>query len=107
MRKLNFTAGCPIWIMNFRTAKAIAKLIITGWLISVAPAAGQEDQRPVEQAGEPAGDNAPSVELLEFLGEWETEEGRWIDPTQFDPTPFNDREMDKDTRDNDERPSQQ
>ena len=25
----------------------------------------------------------PSIELLEFLGEWETQDGNWVDPTEF------------------------
>ena len=28
----------------------------------------------------------PSMELLEFLGSWETEGGEWIDPTELDDT---------------------
>ncbi|MFQ5488483.1 MAG: hypothetical protein ACE5ET_08600 [Gammaproteobacteria bacterium] len=34
-------------------------------------------------AGEPErgqGETAPSLELLEFLGAWETPEGQWVDP---------------------------
>jgi hypothetical protein len=27
--------------------------------------------------------DAPSIELLEFLGEWETSEGEWQDPLDF------------------------
>ena len=26
----------------------------------------------------------PSMELLEFLGEWETEDGEWVDPILLD-----------------------
>lgn len=26
----------------------------------------------------------PSIELLEFLGEWETRDGTWVDPTEFE-----------------------
>lgn len=26
----------------------------------------------------------PSMDLLEFLGHWETENGNWIDPTELD-----------------------
>jgi hypothetical protein len=29
-------------------------------------------------------DDLPSLEMLEFLGEWETEEGEWIDPMELD-----------------------
>ena len=92
--------------MNCRTVKTIATLILAIGLAGTAPAAAQEDHRPVDPMDVSADDTAPSLELLEFLGEWETEEGRWVDPTRFDPTPVNNREMDKDTRDHDERPSQ-
>lgn len=27
---------------------------------------------------------APSMELLEFLGEWETKDGSWMDPLQIE-----------------------
>jgi len=27
--------------------------------------------------------DAPSLELLEFLGDWETSEGEWQDPLEF------------------------
>jgi hypothetical protein len=30
----------------------------------------------------------PSMEFLEFLGEWETEEGEWIDPVEFENEEF-------------------
>ncbi len=28
-------------------------------------------------------DNHPSMELLEFLGEWQTKDGEWVDPMRF------------------------
>jgi len=28
-------------------------------------------------------DNQPSMELLEFLGEWQTKDGEWVDPMRF------------------------
>jgi len=28
-------------------------------------------------------DEAPSMELLEFLGEFQTQDGQWMDPVQF------------------------
>jgi len=28
-------------------------------------------------------DNNPSMELLEFLGEWQTKDGEWVDPMRF------------------------
>ena len=30
----------------------------------------------------------PSIEFLEFLGEWETEEGEWIDPVELENDEF-------------------
>jgi hypothetical protein len=44
-------------------------------------------------------DNQPSMEFLEFLGEWETEDGEWVDPQilesmdaeqQAEEAPYND-----------------
>ena len=28
-------------------------------------------------------DGVPSMELLEFLGEWQTKDGEWVDPMRF------------------------
>lgn len=30
----------------------------------------------------------PSIEFLEFLGEWETEQGEWIDPVELESEEF-------------------
>lgn len=30
----------------------------------------------------------PSMEFLEFLGEWETEDGEWIDPVELESDEF-------------------
>ncbi len=29
-------------------------------------------------------DEAPAIDFLEFLGEWETSEGEWLDPNEFE-----------------------
>jgi len=40
-------------------------------------------------AGEHMADESkPSMEFLEFLGEWETEEGEWIDPVELENEEF-------------------
>ena len=39
----------------------------------------QTNTRQEEKSGE-----IPSLEFLEFLGEWETEDGRWIDPEELE-----------------------
>lgn len=35
-------------------------------------------------AQEVAKDEMPVLDFIEFLGEWETEEGEWIDPNEFE-----------------------
>ena len=30
-----------------------------------------------------ANEDKPSMELLEFLGEWQTKDGDWVDPMRF------------------------
>ncbi|GJL77368.1 MAG: hypothetical protein NPINA01_03570 [Nitrospinaceae bacterium] len=44
----------------------------------------------------------PSLEFLEFLGEWETEDGRWIDPEELEKMslPEPKREKDEDDENN-------
>ena len=34
----------------------------------------------------------PSLELLEFLGSWETDDGEWIDPSELDDQPVPEQE---------------
>ena len=38
---------------------------------------------PFNFADEPRNESDVSLEFLEFLGEWETDEGEWIDPEQL------------------------
>ena len=39
-------------------------------------------------------DETPSMELLEFLGEWQTKDGEWVDPMRF--LTVNDSDLDHD-----------
>ena len=39
-------------------------------------------------ADEATNEEMPSMEFLEFLGEWETEEGEWIDPLELENEEF-------------------
>ncbi|MGK0179608.1 MAG: hypothetical protein ACI8PD_001409 [Nitrospinales bacterium] len=41
---------------------------------------------------------SPSLDFLEFLGEWETEDGEWIAPDDLENMPLNENE-DDDTND--------
>ena len=35
----------------------------------------------------------PSLELLEFLGDWETDDGEWIDPEELEQIALTDQEQ--------------
>ena len=66
-----------IWISTTglqRKKSVVGKglLMVMFFLMSMAGVAVQGTEK-----------DPPSLELLEFLGEWETETGRWVDPTQF------------------------
>lgn len=39
-------------------------------------------------------DSNPSMELLEFLGEWQTKDGEWVDPMRF--LDVSDKDLDTD-----------
>lgn len=41
------------------------------------------------------GQESPSMDLLEFLGEWETQEGDWIDPEELGNMPLDENGNDK------------
>ena len=43
---------------------------------------------PISQAQNQQEDEAPSLELLEFLGEWETGDGEWLDPAELEDDDF-------------------
>ncbi len=86
--------------MKSKTVDAVRGLTIAALIAGAAPVLAQDDAIVVtkEDTSQASG---PSLELLEFLGEWETDEGHWIDPTQFDPTPAENAEMENDTQTND------
>lgn len=57
-------------------------LVVALWLLlGSMPAAGDAD--PAAAIAE----EPPSMALLEFLGEWETQDGEWIDPTVLEEWP--------------------
>jgi len=43
-------------------------------------------------------DTNPSMELLEFLGEWQTKDGDWVDPMRFLDVKEADLEKDSSTK---------
>ena len=57
------------------------------FLLSFIPATAVADdgQSPVgSQHSNDNGQNSSFRELLEFLGQWETDDGKWVDPTELD-----------------------
>ena len=66
-------------------AKTITIAIIAFLLGAPVCAGGTDDRKDTDsqQIQKETGD--PSMrELLEFLGQWETKDGNWIDPTDID-----------------------
>ncbi len=53
---------------------------------------------PAQDEDEAPRDEPPSLELLEFLADWETDDGQWIDPRHLGleapPSPARDPEED-------------
>ncbi len=61
--------------MAFRGA-ALLPIVLTLLIMSGARAA--------DQHGDDAQAEAPPLELLEFLGQWETDDGEWIAPEELE-----------------------
>lgn len=53
-------------------------LVILTWLVSMG-ALAKEDKTD---------DGTPAMELLLFLGQWETDNGEWVDPGDFEDDSF-------------------
>ncbi len=65
----------------------------TIFMLTILSAPGLAQQKEAEQTNTPieeTGREIPTLEFLEFLGEWETEDGRWIDPEELDEMPLPD-----------------
>lgn len=67
MKNSNFTSG--LRIMSYPLSLVIVSFIFFSSTIYA------EEQKE---------ESAISIELLEFLGEWETDDGDWVDPMEFD-----------------------
>ncbi len=65
-------------------------ILLLGLLSS--PALAQEPGQ-VRQAIPPEEAEMPSLELLEFLGDWEMEDGEWIDPEELEQIAITDQEQ--------------
>jgi hypothetical protein len=58
-----------------------------------SPALAQEPG-PADAAQENI--ETPSIEFLEFLGDWETDDGEWIDPEELEQIALTDQEQEYD-----------
>jgi hypothetical protein len=69
-----------------------ARLWITVLLLGLlnAPALAQEPE-PIRENTEET--ETPSLELLEFLGDWEMDDGEWIDPEELEQIALTDQEQ--------------
>ena len=75
-------------------------------LIWVLLAAGANQQPQDQEASQSAEAQPPSLELLEFLGSFETIDGNWIDPMSFEEQYEGDAKAQDNETDNDEIKSQ-
>ena len=77
-------------------------MIGTAFILTIlsTPAQAQEAEsaQPSKQRQETAPE-IPSLDFLEFLGEWETEDGRWIDPEELDQMSLPDTEKKNEEKD--------
>ena len=58
------------------------------WLLMLLPIVSSVVHAGDMQMDKGQTDAIPSVEFLEFLGEWQTDEGEWIDPEELDDEDF-------------------
>ncbi len=67
--------------------------IIMVWIVlfSAVPA-WCDEYDPAHEAALQADSRGPSLELLEFLGSWETDDGEWIDPSELEDEPVPEQE---------------
>ena len=57
-----------------------------------APVFAQEPGQVQERSEET---EMPSLEFLEFLGDWETDDGEWIDPEEMEQIALTDQEQEE------------
>lgn len=61
--------------------------------------------QPLLNADEEVIEDLPFIEFIQFLGEWETEDGEWIDPNEFESEGFVKAYTELDTRNTDRNES--
>lgn len=76
----------------------IGMVFISTILVSSGQAQQPEPGKPIKRLHETEPE-IPTIEFLEFLGEWETEDGRWIDPEELEQLSLPDPEQERDEQD--------
>jgi len=66
MKTSTFISGWPLSLKPFKWLFMMMLTTTPGWAETNSPE-----------------DNQPDMELLEFLGEWEDEQGHWLDPLKL------------------------
>ena len=69
----------------------IRLLLLWVVLFSAAPVWCDDSDPAIDEAVQ-EDSRGPSLELLEFLGSWETDDGEWIDPSELDDQPVPEQE---------------
>lgn len=69
-------------------ARLWGAVLLLGLLSSPAFAQEPDPSRKSTEESE-----MPSLELLEFLGDWETDDGEWIDPEELEQITLTDQEQ--------------
>jgi hypothetical protein len=71
-------------------------IMVTLFLLTCLPQTHALEPEEVKKS--PTEQESPTLDFLEFLGEWETEDGKWIAPDDLEDMPLNENE-DDDTND--------
>jgi hypothetical protein len=82
----NFISGLRTMVCRTEPAMRLVCLMLTfGWgavLLAQEAVLATPAPNPEPQAAD-VQEETPSIEFLEFLGEWETDEGEWIAPEEL------------------------
>lgn len=74
------------WLSNIRVARTLMmSVLLVAPLVAAAP---------------PVAEPPPDMDFLEFLGSWQTRDGRWVDPLQVEDLPPGELEPESDNRQN-------
>jgi hypothetical protein len=79
--------------MPLGKASLWSTVLLLGLLSSPALA---QDPGQIRESASNENTETPSLEFLEFLGDWETDDGEWIDPEELEQISITEQEYDDD-----------